>query len=76
MAVPTKRKKGLSFISNRQPRKEVMCYASELAGVEPTPPAPEEQGMPLVATAPQREALTSSLDHEKEFDIILMTSIK
>jgi hypothetical protein len=42
-------KKGLSFISNRQRRKrrkEGTFCASELAGIEPTPPAPEEQGMP------------------------------
>ncbi len=37
--------KGLSFISNRQRRKEGTFCASELAGIEPTPPAPEEQGM-------------------------------
>jgi hypothetical protein len=37
--------KGLSFISNRQRRKEGTFGASELAGIEPTPPAPEEQGM-------------------------------
>jgi hypothetical protein len=40
-----KTKKGLSFISNRQRRKEGTCCASGLAGIEPTPPAPEEQGM-------------------------------
>ncbi len=38
-------KKGLSFISNRQRRKEGTFCASGLAGIEPTPPAPEEQGM-------------------------------
>ncbi len=38
-------KKGLSFISNRQRRKEGTICASGLAGIEPTPPAPEEQGM-------------------------------
>jgi hypothetical protein len=38
-------KKGLSIISNRQRRKEGTFCASELAGIEPTPPAPEEQGM-------------------------------
>jgi hypothetical protein len=37
--------KGLSFISNRQRRKEGTLCASELAGIEPTPPALEEQGM-------------------------------
>ncbi len=31
------KKKGLSFISNRQQRKEGMFCASELAGIEPTP---------------------------------------
>ncbi len=35
--------KGLSFISNRQRRKEGTFCASQLAGIEPTPPAPEEQ---------------------------------
>ncbi len=39
------KKKGLSFISNRQRRKERTFCASGLAGIEPTPPAPEEQGM-------------------------------
>ncbi len=38
-------KKGLSFISNRQRQKEGTYCASGLAGIEPTPPAPEEQGM-------------------------------
>ncbi len=37
--------KGLSFISNRQRRKEGTFCASGLAGIEPTPPAPVEQGM-------------------------------
>jgi hypothetical protein len=37
-------RKGLSFISNRQRRKEGTFCASELAGIEPTPPAPVEQG--------------------------------
>jgi hypothetical protein len=37
--------KGLSFVSNRQRRKEGTFCASELAGIEPAPPAPEEQGM-------------------------------
>jgi hypothetical protein len=36
---------GLGFISNRQRRNEGTSCASELAGIEPTPPAPEEQGM-------------------------------
>jgi hypothetical protein len=39
------KKKGLSFISNRQRRNEGTFCASGLAGIEPTPPAPEEQGM-------------------------------
>ncbi len=39
------KKKGLSFISNRQRRKEGTFCASGLAGIEPTPPAPVEQGM-------------------------------
>jgi hypothetical protein len=38
-------KKGLSFMSYRQRRKEGTFGASELAGIEPTPPAPEEQDM-------------------------------
>ncbi len=37
--------KGLSFISDRQRRKEGTFCASGLAGIEPTPPAPEERGM-------------------------------
>jgi hypothetical protein len=37
---------GLSFISDRQRRKKEKFRAPELAGIEPTPPAPEEQGMP------------------------------
>jgi hypothetical protein len=41
--------KGLSFISNRQRRKEGTFCASELAGIEPTPPAPEEQAKPETA---------------------------
>jgi hypothetical protein len=36
--------KGLNFISNRQLRKEGTFCASELVEIEPTPPAPEEQG--------------------------------
>ena len=36
--------KGLSFISNRQRRKEGTFCASELAGIEPTPPAPKGSG--------------------------------
>ncbi len=35
--------KGLSFISNRQRRKEGTFCASELAGIEPTP-APKGEG--------------------------------
>jgi hypothetical protein len=37
-------KKGLSFISNRQRRKEGTFCESELAGIEPTPPAPKGAG--------------------------------
>ena len=40
---------GLSFISNRQLRKEGTFCASELAGIDPMPPSPEEQGMPAFA---------------------------
>jgi hypothetical protein len=36
--------KGLSFITNRQRRKEGTFCASELAGIEPTPPAPKGAG--------------------------------
>ncbi len=36
--------KGLSFISNRQRRYEGTFSASELAGIEPTPPAPKGAG--------------------------------
>ena len=39
-------KKGLCFISNRQRRKKGTFGASEVAGIEPTPLAPEEQGVP------------------------------
>jgi hypothetical protein len=35
-------KKGLSFISNRQRRKEDTFCASEMAGIESTPPAPSK----------------------------------
>ncbi len=41
--------KGLSFISNRQRRKECTFCASELAGIEPTLLAPDKQGMPAFA---------------------------
>jgi hypothetical protein len=37
-------KKGLSFISNRQRWKEGTFCASELAEIEPTPPAPKGAG--------------------------------
>ncbi len=37
-------KKGLSFISNRKRRKEGTYCASELDGIEPTPPASERAG--------------------------------
>ncbi len=40
---------GLSFVSNRQLRKEGTFCAAELAGIKPTPPAQEEQGMPAFA---------------------------
>ncbi len=36
--------RGLSFISNRQRRKEGTFCASEFAGIEPTPPAPKGAG--------------------------------
>jgi hypothetical protein len=36
--------KGLSFITNRQLRNEGTFCASELAGIEPTPPAPKGAG--------------------------------
>jgi hypothetical protein len=39
------KKGGLSFISNRQRRKEGTLCASELAGIEPTQPVPEEQAL-------------------------------
>jgi hypothetical protein len=42
-------RKGPCFISNRQRRKHGTFCASELAGIKPTPPAPEEQGMPAFA---------------------------
>ena len=38
--------KGLSFISNCQQLKEGTCCVSELAGIEPTPPAPENRVCP------------------------------
>jgi hypothetical protein len=34
----------LSFIANRQRRKEGTFSSSELAGIEPTPPAPKGAG--------------------------------
>ena len=37
------RYRGLSFISNRQRRNEGTFCASGLAGIEPTPPAPEDR---------------------------------
>ncbi len=40
---------GLSFISICQLRKVGTFYASELVGIEPTPLASEEQGMPAFA---------------------------
>jgi hypothetical protein len=36
--------KGLSFISNRQRRKEGTFCASELAGIDPTPDRPKRAG--------------------------------
>jgi hypothetical protein len=39
-------KKGLSFIQ----RREGTFCASEFAGIEPTPPDPEEQGMPALTS--------------------------
>ncbi len=44
VTVLTHRIQGLTFILNPQRRKEGTFCASEL--IEPTPPAPEEQGMP------------------------------
>ena len=47
-------KKGLSFISNRQLRKEGTLRASGLAGIEPTPARPNGAGyarLNLSATA-------------------------
>ena len=38
-------KKVLSFISNHQQLKEGMFCGSDQAGIEPTQPAPQEQGM-------------------------------
>jgi hypothetical protein len=37
-------KKGLSFITNRQRQNEGTLWASELAGIEPSPPAPKGAG--------------------------------
>ncbi len=37
--------KGVSFILNRQRQKEGTCCAWELAGIEPTPPAPKDAGL-------------------------------
>ena len=42
--------KGLGFISNRQRRKEGTFYASELAGIEPTPPAQDSAWRSRVCT--------------------------
>jgi hypothetical protein len=41
-------KKGQSFISNRQRRKEGTFCASELAGIEPTPPRRSRVCQPLL----------------------------
>ena len=50
---PPPTKQGLSFISNLQRQREGTFVASELAGNKPTPPAPEEQGLP----APEEQGL-------------------
>ncbi len=44
--------KRLSFISNRQRRREGKFCASELAWIESTPPAPAEQSMHLSTSGP------------------------
>jgi hypothetical protein len=49
--------KELSFVSNRQPLKEVTYCETELAGIKPTPPAPDEQGMPALTTRTRRVLL-------------------
>jgi hypothetical protein len=59
-------KKGLSFISNRQRRKEGTFCASGLAGIEPTPPAPVEQGM-----RPSPTRLGGTLQPLIQFDFCL-----
>ncbi len=38
-----------TFISNRQRQLEGTFCVLELEGIEPTPSAPEEQGMPALA---------------------------
>ncbi len=47
--IEKKKNEGLSFISNRQWRKEGTFCAYEFAWIETTPPAPKEQGMPVFA---------------------------
>ncbi len=48
----TIKKRGLGFVANRIRWKEGKCCASELAGIEPSSPDPEEQGMPALTTWP------------------------
>jgi hypothetical protein len=45
------------LISNFQRRKEGKFCASELVGIEPTSPAPEEQGMPALINYTRLEIL-------------------
>ncbi len=53
-------KKGLSFISNRQRRNEGTFCASELAGIEPTQPAPKGAGYVRL----DHSATVGILDHK------------
>jgi hypothetical protein len=58
-------KKGLSFISNRQRRKEGTFCASELAGIEPTPAHSRRVGyarLNLSATATYLQFVQKRID--------------
>jgi hypothetical protein len=58
--------KGLSFITNRKRRNEGTFCASELAGIEPTPPAPKGAGRGMSACF---QDLEHSISNVNSFDI-------
>jgi hypothetical protein len=59
------KKKGLSLITNRQGRNEGTFCASELAGIEPTPPAPKGAGYVRLVHSATGEALFASSERQK-----------